>query len=187
LEQLKETLPDNPDVATLSTLEQIEAANQSAYQQVRDALAGLLEPPSSSDNFAHELADNVAGFEAQSGLPVELEILDQAALCLPAKIQAQVLHIVKEALANVRQHAQAEKVWVRIECTDGCARYSIADDGAGFDPQASANGDHFGLNIMRTRASRSGGEFMVVSAPGEGTQISVSFPLPKLSNQKGIK
>jgi signal transduction histidine kinase len=60
---------------------------------------------------------------------------------------------------------------VTLNCTD-TLRLTISDNGTGFDPSNVA-ADHIGLRIMRERAEAIGGQFMVESSPGEGTQISV--------------
>jgi signal transduction histidine kinase len=56
---------------------------------------------------------------------------------------------------------------------------SVVDDGEGFFPEwvPPEGGEHFGLSIMRARASRLGGQFSLGSKPGEGTCISVVWPL----------
>jgi len=182
LEQLEETLTEGHLDDVHTTLNQIEAANETAYLQVRDSLVGLLKPPPSNDDFAQKLSLRVADFRSTNELPVELEIRDPSALALPSVTQAQIIHIVGEALSNIQRHAQAGQVWVRVERVNGSACFTVEDDGAGFDPQTSGRGDHFGLRIMRTRAERAGGEFSLSSTPGEGTKISISFSLKETPN-----
>jgi two-component system nitrate/nitrite sensor histidine kinase NarX len=89
----------------------------------------------------------------------------------------QVLHILREALTNIRQHARAERVQLQIRAIAGQAIFTLEDDGRGFDLNQPSKTDHFGLQIMRTRAERSGGGLRVISAPGGGTRIEISFPL----------
>lgn len=159
-------------------LEHIQSAIETAYQQVRAALVGLSQPQPRSGDFMQKLEAIVADFQVASGLPAELTIQDATALDLPGVTQTQILHIIRESLANVHQHAQAERVWVRVERGNGQAHFTVEDDGIGFDPEMCAEDGHFGLRIMRTRVERTEGEFILTSTPGGGTKITTSYPLP---------
>jgi two-component system nitrate/nitrite sensor histidine kinase NarX len=161
----------------LGALEQMKSAIGGAYEQVRAALVGLSEPVPGADDFAYKLNASLEEVRRVTFLPITLEISDPSALALPRLAQAQVIHIVREALVNTHKHAQARSARVYIERVDGQCRFTIEDDGCGFDPQDIQGSHHLGLRLMRARAERSGGTLMVESAPGEGTRVVVSFPL----------
>ena len=83
--------------------------------------------------------------------------------------------ILREALGNVLQHANATRVGVHLRAFGSRAVLTIADDGRGFElPEdgADAPNGHFGLTGMRERAQLAGGELDVESAPGEGCVVS---------------
>jgi len=82
---------------------------------------------------------------------------------------------VQEALANVRKHAAARQVQIRLVARDGCLGVTVTDDGVGFD--RVPNGKHFGLQTMRERAESVGGGLTVTSAPAQGTQVTFWLPL----------
>lgn len=91
-----------------------------------------------------------------------------------------LLRLTQEALANVKRHAQASNCAVSLSYLDEQVTLDIFDDGAGFDPEVprlSAHGG-FGLHGMRRRIDELGGAFTVESAPGEGTVLAASVPLP---------
>lgn len=158
-------------------LERMKSAIGTAYDQVRAALTGLHEPPPTRDDFAAKLSACVAEFGDMTGLRAELIVADATALMMPPVVQTQALHIVRESLANIRRHAQAQQVQVQVGRVNGSARFVIADDGRGFNPNDVDGGQHLGLGIMRTRAERCGGSLDVASTPGRGTQISATLPL----------
>jgi two-component system nitrate/nitrite sensor histidine kinase NarX len=158
-------------------LAQMKTAIATAYAQVRTALTGLRHPPSSADDLAQKLAAYVEEFRDHTGLMIELIIADAAALALPETTQTQLLHIVREALTNIRRHAQARSVRVRVERNHHLACFTIEDDGCGFDPNRERSDHHLGLTIMRTRAERSGGQLHIDSASEHGAKILVYFPL----------
>lgn len=96
-------------------------------------------------------------FEGQTGISTELSKTGDAAF--PAAVSTiQVLHIVQEALSNVRKHARATKVHITLSGDDREFRLSIRDDGKGFDPASvvETGGSHVGIDIMRERAHRIG-------------------------------
>jgi two-component system nitrate/nitrite sensor histidine kinase NarX len=160
-----------------STLERMQLAIGGAYVQVRDALVGMSEPVPGAGDFAQKLSASLEELRRATLLTITLEVSDPAALALPRLLQAQAIHIVREAVVNTHKHAQAHRVCVRIDRVDGQSRFTIEDDGCGFDPQVIQGSHHLGLRLMRSRAERSGGMLAVESAPGDGTRIVVCFPL----------
>jgi two-component system nitrate/nitrite sensor histidine kinase NarX len=176
-ERIEEMLADETMDVARSELGRMRPAIATAYGQVRAALTGLRQPPQTGDDLAQRLASSVEECRDLSGLSAELCIHDPAALALPRVTQIQVHHIVREALANVRQHAQARHVWVQAHRQDDDAIFTIEDDGCGFDPLTVNSANHLGLSIMQTRTQRQGGQFTVFSNPGQGTRITACFRL----------
>jgi signal transduction histidine kinase len=87
-----------------------------------------------------------------------------------------VFFAYKEALNNVRKHAEATSVEVSIAIGDRELSFEVRDDGRGFDPQEiTAPGN--GLRNLRKRAERLKGTCRVESTPGEGTRIVFTSPL----------
>jgi signal transduction histidine kinase len=86
--------------------------------------------------------------------------------------------IAQEALANVRKHANASRVHVRLAQHDGRYLVRIEDDGAGFDPpeMLRSTPGHLGLSSMRERAEMAGGWCRVHTVPGSGTTVEFSIP-----------
>lgn len=168
-------------------LDRMQAAIEDAYGQVRVALTGLRAGGSApADDLAEKLTAVVAEFRETAGLPTSLALPDStnaprsksATLpLLPPVVRKQVIYIVREALSNVRRHAQAEHVQVRVEHRNDELYFTVEDDGRGFDVSTVDQEKHLGLTIMRTRAERSGGHLEVASAPGQGTQVVARFPL----------
>ena len=95
---------------------------------------------------------------------------------LPTGTEVVLLRVCQEALANVRKHARARQVSVRLSYADADAgvRLTVADDGAGFDVNHVKGG--YGLHGMRERVRQVGGTIQVRSAAGAGTEISVEVP-----------
>jgi two-component system nitrate/nitrite sensor histidine kinase NarX len=167
---------DRPQEA-IEELGEMQTAVKNAYGQVRTALSGLQPPFPGNGNLEEKLVECVTQFRRESGLAAELVVADPEALALPPVTQAQALHIVREALTNVRRHAHAQHVRVSVMRSKSLVKIIIEDDGQGFSPEQSLGDGHLGLVIMRTRAERSGGWFAVYPAPGQGTRVEATFKI----------
>ena len=121
------------------------------------------------------LQETLQKFRHQTGLPAHLQVSGQG-LPLPADVQVQVLHIVQEALSNVRKHSQARQV--QLEVTKGAAwRFTVYDDGRGFSPASREHSsNHVGMKIMQERASRIGASVQIQSEAGQGTRMVLTLP-----------
>jgi signal transduction histidine kinase len=98
-------------------------------------------------------------------------------LQLPASAQHLLLRIAQEALFNVWKHAQATQVAVGLKYDGRGLELTIADNGAGFDPQQIPTG-HFGVEGMRARAQVLGAALTIASDPGRGTQVALRLNVP---------
>lgn len=84
-----------------------------------------------------------------------------------------VLAIIQESLANTLRHARARHVNILVKRSAELLQVQVKDDGRGFVPQTSAVG--YGLRFMRDRARLLGGDLVVDSAPGQGTNIILTL------------
>ncbi len=112
-------------------------------------------------------------FELQAGVEVRADIEADGGP-LAADVQIQVLHIVQEALSNVRKHARARRVDVDVRSVPRWS-FELRDDGVGFDPDAPRADQHVGLQIMRERAATLGAALLVASRPGQGTRVRLEL------------
>lgn len=102
---------------------------------------------------------------------------------LPVEIEANVLRIVQESVANVVQHAQAARVDVHLAYAADRLQVIVQDDGRGFDPATVPGADqgHFGITGLYERATRIGAS-LALSSGKDGTHVSLEVPLPPLRN-----
>ena len=91
--------------------------------------------------------------------------------------EVQVFHIVQEALANIGKHSHAMHVKVGMELHLGNYRVTVEDNGIGLKASKdSGPGMHLGMNIMRERAQRLGGEISFENRVGVGMRVILQFP-----------
>lgn len=94
-------------------------------------------------------------------------------------IKTNVLRIIQEALMNVRKHAKATEVSVKISTSKGELKTEVKDDGLGFNPKTVSKKvtNHYGLLTMAERARLVGGKLTISSRLGKGTIIKAILPL----------
>jgi signal transduction histidine kinase len=80
-----------------------------------------------------------------------------------------------EALQNAAKHSAAAGVTIHLETDERELRFTVSDDGVGFDQAAAGRGT--GLSGMRDRAEAVGGRLQVTAAPGAGVTVSGAVPL----------
>ena len=90
-------------------------------------------------------------------------------------IESAVYFCSLEALNNVAKYADASRATIELEQDDGRLRFTVRDDGAGFDVGATAYGT--GLQGMADRLDAIGGSIAVESAPGSGTIVVGTVPI----------
>jgi signal transduction histidine kinase/ligand-binding sensor domain-containing protein len=97
---------------------------------------------------------------------------------LPSKMEEQLLRFAQEGITNAVRHSSAAHVDVVLEYNDELVRLRVSDQGCGFDPASytAASGDHYGLTGMRERTEQIGGQFSLVTSPGNGTQVEMVVP-----------
>jgi signal transduction histidine kinase len=152
------------------TLVSLQADADEAIEALR-ALAHGIYPP-----LLAELG-LVGAIEAHARkAPIEVAIESAGIVRYSEATEAALYFCCLEALQNVTKYAGASRAVVRLAQSDGRLTLAVSDDGAGFDPAAAAIGA--GLQNMSDRVEALGGVLRIVSAPGKGTTVTASLPLP---------
>lgn len=160
--------------AALAELQNARERINSAQADVRENILTLRTTLAGDVDLAQALREYVEEFGIQTGIKTRfVNELDEQASLSPIG-ETQLVCIVQEALANVRKHASARNVAVRLGAQNNHLEVTVTDDGVGFVPHTARG--HFGLETMRERSQSAGGELTVESAPGEGTTVAISLP-----------
>jgi two-component system, NarL family, sensor histidine kinase UhpB len=91
------------------------------------------------------------------------------------ELETAIYRVVREALINVRRHADATRVTVAIERDGEALLLLVTDDGRGFD-HADPDIEQFGLLGMQERIGSLGGRLEVDSVLGSGTRVTATLP-----------
>jgi signal transduction histidine kinase len=142
---------------------------RAALEDLRDLARGIYPPL---------LADQglVPALQAQArkaSVPVEIDA--DGIGRYPQEAEAAVYFCTLEALQNVAKYAGASRATVGLSCFDGSLRFTVTDDGAGFDTASTRHGT--GLQGMADRLAALGGALDVRSQPGRGTTLTGQLPV----------
>ncbi|MEO5697496.1 MAG: histidine kinase, partial [Burkholderiaceae bacterium] len=155
-------------------LGEIDLGVKESYGDVRELLMHF-RTRTNAEDIEPALMTTLRKFEHQTGLKTTLTMLGEG-MPLTPDMQIQVLHIVQEALSNVRKHARAGQVWLDVHKQPQW-RVEVRDDGLGFaGPSGRQDETHVGLRIMAERAEQLGARFEVLSTPGRGTSVVLTLP-----------
>lgn len=192
-QRMAEDIHDGPAQVLTNAIFQVEyldrmlgdsdGAAQAELAFLRDMLRGGLDevrtfitdlrPPLPDVGVAGALAERARQIETLHGIVVEVSVGGIDDRLSPTQ-RVSVLRIAQEALQNVRKHAAASHIAIKLEGSS----LVIEDNGRGFDLMRLASGKtrNFGLQFMRERAELLGGQLQIESRQGEGTRILLRLP-----------
>jgi len=149
-----------------------------ALADVRRSVAALRPSALEGQSLRAAIEGQVADFRAHSGLPVELTIDGDEARCSQAAGLA-LYRAAQEGLTNIRKHADATRVALRLHFGPLATELTITDDGRGL-PSGAQEGRHegggFGLTGIRERATVLGGTLELRAPHGGGTELRLTMP-----------
>ena len=154
------------------SLEDLRRLTRGAQADMRLLLAELV-PATLTDakleDLLRMLGNALAG---RMNIPVSVIVTMEGTL--PAVVQEAFYHLCQEGLNNIAKHARASRVDIQLQGETGAVELRIRDDGRGFDPKQATPG-HYGLSMMRERATAVGATLSIASQPGHGTEIVIRW------------
>jgi signal transduction histidine kinase len=125
------------------------------------------------------LQQRLDAVERRAGVEAKLEA--DWDIDMPDDVEEALFRIAQQALNNAMKHAAPTEVVVTIRLKAGPPDrrvvLEVADNGLGFDRDTIEDEGGIGLDSMRERVEKVGGELAIVSRPGEGTRVIASVPM----------
>jgi signal transduction histidine kinase len=162
------TAPDFPDVQ--KALAELREDATVALENLRDLARGIYPPLLADLGLAAAL-----GAQARMS-PIPVSIDADGIGRFPQETEAAVYFCCLEALQNVAKYAKASQARIALARRDNSLCFSVTDDGAGYDTRRTPMGS--GLRNMADRLAALGGQLQLRSAPGQGTTLTATLPLP---------
>jgi signal transduction histidine kinase len=161
----------------VAALQDVLVVARKTLEDARQAVWDMRSPPHGGDDFADALRGAAEDGVRGTGLVLEYAVQGEPRPMEP-RVEAVVLRVTQEAIANAVKHSGAPQVRVDLSFEERGVRLSVKDDGQGFtvDPDFRSYGGHWGLLGMRERASQVRAKLAIRSAMGQGTEIVLLAP-----------
>jgi two-component system nitrate/nitrite sensor histidine kinase NarX len=176
VQMLESSLRNGQQQEAADIVPALRAGVKESYEDVRELLQNFRSRLEEQD-LNGALRKAVRKFRDQTGLEASFAADGSGGPPFAREEQLQILFIVQEALSNIRKHAHADSVLVRVRDSQDFS-LSISDNGVGFDSAVTSalTDEHVGLHIMRERARHIHGDLAIESSPGTGTTVSLHVP-----------
>jgi signal transduction histidine kinase len=198
LQAVRQLLPERPVDATAVLDSALGVADQAIYEG-RDAIQNLR----SSTFDDHDLPTALGTLGAELGVGIETQSQPEYRVVVEGRprelvpvLRDDVYRIVREAVRNAYQHANAKHIETEVTFGERELRVRVRDDGIGVDPQILIRGQragHWGLPGMRERSESFGGQLDVWSEKNAGTEIElrisahIAYARPPISISRRIR
>jgi signal transduction histidine kinase len=158
-----------------------------AIRSIRDLAYGLLPPGLTELGLVETVLAHCEDFSLRHGLAIDVFADGLDGLEFDFDTQINIYRLIQEALNNVRKHARASRVTIRLLGSYPNLLVRIEDDGCGMDLERSLSqagrNRRMGLWSMRERVRLLGGKISFKSKPGQGLHIRIETPLNRSSRE----
>lgn len=178
---LLDDIAGDADADTAKRLHDLREHLGRLVSEVRLSIFDLRAGIDESVGLASTLADYVQRVGQQAGLVVHHSV-DEAPTRLPIATEVELMRIVQEAVTNVRRHADANNLWLRVVVDPPAAHIVVEDDGRGL---GTPRPDSVGITGMKERATRIGASLSVRNRDeARGTRVEVLLDQPRFSTRR---
>jgi signal transduction histidine kinase len=168
---LQDALPASSEFQTQVTT--LERTTSRMIHEMRALLLELRPAHLEQLGLAEALRDLVASYSERLEITITADI---APVSLQPEAEHALLRVAQEALSNAVRHARATQIILALAPLEQGASLTIRDNGAGFALDESQKQHGLGLDSMQERIHELHGTFTLHTAPGQGTEITVSLP-----------
>ncbi|MDQ0207628.1 GAF domain-containing sensor histidine kinase [Alkalicoccobacillus murimartini] len=146
---------------------------------VKEALKELKEviQVRRNDGDDRSLSTSIRRYGDLVGIEVHLTVSGR--MTFSESQQEEVYRIVQEAINNTKKYAGTSAIHISFQTVNQHRQLIIADDGIGFDEQASIYPGSLGLKSIRSRVHKLQGKAVLLAKKGEGTRWEITFPLER--------
>jgi len=167
------TIMDSQPGKAQDALNKAQNLTQEGLAAVRRSVSALRESPLENQTLAEAL-ESLAIALREAGLVTELTIEGEPTHRDP-KIELTLYRAMQEGLTNVRKHARASRVDIKLRYTPQETTLTVHDNGVGAD-LADENNGRFGLIGIQERVQLLNGRMATQTAPNEGFQFTITLP-----------
>ncbi len=174
LQAIRNNLPEREN-AIHQQLELAANLVRHSHEEARRSIAMLRPQSLESEDLLSALDQHARRLVEGGSVLVTAEKTGEARP-IPLRVADTLFRVGQESIANSLRHANPSLLKIRLAFGENTASLQVEDNGTGFIPERPSQG--FGIRGMRRRAQTVSATFRLFSAPGEGTRIEVTAPLP---------
>ena len=172
----------NQPAMALEYMEHVAETAQQALREMRLLLHNLRPAVLEQLGLVQAIRQRFDAVEKRVGIEVDYQIRGE--IDLPPKVEEALYHIVQEALNNALKHAAATQISLVLSQEGEQISLAVADNGKGFKLVALGDGGGLGLTSMRERIDSFGGNLVINTEIGGGSQILVTLDLNQIMEQE---
>ena len=180
LDVLRRKVPADPDQA-VGGISSLQQTVRNETDELRRMVTDMRPLRVQSADLVDLMRGFAERFRNESGLALDL-LIDAAELQIPDRICRDLFQIYRESLHNVKKHAHASHVVVKLWQNEGEVVLVVDDNGEGFSFAGRFTGDELdrlrlGPISIKERTRSVGGVLTVESTPGHGARLTIEVPL----------
>ena len=180
LDVMRRRLPAAPDQA-VSGLASLQQTVKNEGAELRQTVTDLRPLRVQSADLVDLMRGFAERYRNESTVALDL-LIDSAQLRAPDRVCREIFQIYREALNNIKKHAKASHVVVKLSQDDSRLVLVVDDNGEGFSFAGRFTGDELdrlrlGPISIKERARTVGGVLTVESNPGHGARLTIEVPL----------
>jgi signal transduction histidine kinase/ligand-binding sensor domain-containing protein len=181
------SLDDSEPAAKDDLLSCVRTQLRTTINEAREAVWDLRHADGSATAIGPILGNMTQQVSHEFGVPVECRVSGKP-FDLDQSTAHELLMVVREALHNAIRHGQPTRVHVDVGFEKKQFRVQVRDDGRGFDTAIASSqpNGHYGLVGIQERTKRIGGELILNSWPGSGTELTLSVPRRASATESGV-
>ena len=173
--------PEQISPGLVSKIRNFSRILQNTIMSVRNLAYDLRPPGLDQLGLVSTITNYCDEFSERNGIPIDFFSAGMSELHLGSDTEINLYRIVQEALHNVKKHAQAKMVVIRLIASFPTIILRIEDDGKGFDLQSRIERSYaekrMGLRSMEERVRLLNGKIRIRSQEGKGTRTLVEIPI----------
>lgn len=175
--KLESTL-DNEDEKSRGILRDLGNMFDKTIEEIRRISNNIMPSGLQEFGIVNALRKLCDGVSENAGIPVLFSTKNFPEQ-IPGKTILYLFRIAQEAINNSVKHSQSTQIEVSLTFEDGIIKLLIRDNGKGFKYDKTHKFVGNGLYNMRERVNMMQGSFEIISAPDQGTSVSVNIPWKK--------
>ncbi len=154
----------------------LKVAAMSTFQKVRNFIFELRPMMLDDLGLSPTIVRYADMFKEQAGVEVSVTVIGSERRLEPY-VEVMIFRAMQELLSNAVHQNQANLVKIQLDMGSTLVKFSMDDNGKGFDTEALGKEANLGLKLIKERAEMLGGSFEINSSPGKGARVNLSIPV----------